>query len=110
MFAQRTLARPVELVGVGLHSGQPVRLGLYPSEPDSGLVFVRTDLEPPVTIPAQAHRPARCSRAPALRNTALRSHVHLHRAQRHRHGRALDINRHVFFTVYLDRIVRLCGA
>lgn len=55
MFAQRTLARPVELVGVGLHSGQPVRLGLYPSEPDSGLVFVRTDLEPPVTIPAQAH-------------------------------------------------------
>ncbi len=31
MFAQRTLARPVELVGVGLHSGQPVRLVLYPS-------------------------------------------------------------------------------
>jgi UDP-3-O-[3-hydroxymyristoyl] N-acetylglucosamine deacetylase len=43
MRPQKTLARPVELVGLGVHSGRPVRLGLLPS-PAGEIVFRRTDL------------------------------------------------------------------
>ena len=43
---QRTLAGPSRRVrGIGLHSGRPVQLRLLPSDPGSGLLFVRTDLE-----------------------------------------------------------------
>ncbi|MCA9550545.1 MAG: UDP-3-O-[3-hydroxymyristoyl] N-acetylglucosamine deacetylase [Myxococcales bacterium] len=38
--------------GVGLHSGQLTRVRLVPTPPDSGIVFVRTDLVPNVEIPA----------------------------------------------------------
>ncbi|MFN0062436.1 MAG: UDP-3-O-acyl-N-acetylglucosamine deacetylase [Myxococcaceae bacterium] len=49
---QRTLERPVACEGVGLHSGAKVRLLLRPAAANSGLTFVRTDLERPVSIPA----------------------------------------------------------
>src|SRR5439155_18283143 len=51
---QRTLARPVEVEGVGLHSGRGVRLRLHPAAADSGIVFVRSD-EGDAPIPA-SHR------------------------------------------------------
>ena len=41
---QRTLKAPIDCVGVGLHSGRRVRLGLLPAEAGSGIVFRRTDL------------------------------------------------------------------
>jgi UDP-3-O-[3-hydroxymyristoyl] N-acetylglucosamine deacetylase len=40
---QKTLARPTEIEGVGLHFGKSVRLRVLPSEADSGIVFVRRD-------------------------------------------------------------------
>lgn len=42
---QRTLQRKVETQGVGLHSGRLVSLSLLPAPANSGIVFVRTDLE-----------------------------------------------------------------
>lgn len=56
MIRQRTLKAPVETVGVGLHSGLPVRLTLRPAPPDAGIVFRRTDLTVPVDIPARPER------------------------------------------------------
>ena len=56
MLRQRTLKAPVETVGVGLHSGLPVRLTLRPAPPNAGIVFRRTDLVPPVEIPARPDR------------------------------------------------------
>lgn len=56
MLRQRTLKAPVETVGVGLHSGLPVRLTLKPAPPDTGIVFRRTDLTMPVDIPARPDR------------------------------------------------------
>ncbi|MFO0120056.1 MAG: UDP-3-O-acyl-N-acetylglucosamine deacetylase, partial [Burkholderiales bacterium] len=56
MIRQRTLKAPVETVGVGLHSGLPVRLTLRPAPPDAGIVFRRTDLAVPVDIPARPER------------------------------------------------------
>ena len=55
MLRQRTLKRPVQTTGIGLHSGQRVDLTIRPAAVNSGIVFRRTDLDPPVSIPAQAH-------------------------------------------------------
>ena len=51
MLKQRTLKSLTRAVGVGVHSGQRVELTLRPAPPDSGIVFRRTDLPQPVTIP-----------------------------------------------------------
>jgi len=41
---QSTLKAPIDCVGVGLHGGGRVRLGLLPAAPGTGIVFRRTDL------------------------------------------------------------------
>ena len=51
MLQQRTLKSLTKAVGVGLHSGQRVELTLRPAQPDTGIVFRRTDLPQPVDIP-----------------------------------------------------------
>jgi len=40
---QRTINRPVEVIGIGLHKGVPVKLRLEPLGEDSGIVFYRAD-------------------------------------------------------------------
>ncbi len=54
MLRQRTIKTVTHAQGVGLHSGQRVNLSLHPAPPDTGVVFRRTDLSPPVEIPARA--------------------------------------------------------
>jgi UDP-3-O-[3-hydroxymyristoyl] N-acetylglucosamine deacetylase len=54
MLRQRTLKSLVSASGVGLHTGQKVRLTLRPAPPDTGIVFRRVDLASPVSIPARA--------------------------------------------------------
>ncbi|GEN22564.1 UDP-3-O-acyl-N-acetylglucosamine deacetylase [Halomonas cupida] len=54
MIRQRTLKNVIRATGVGLHSGKKVYLTLRPAPVDTGIVFVRTDLDPEVQIPAQA--------------------------------------------------------
>jgi UDP-3-O-[3-hydroxymyristoyl] N-acetylglucosamine deacetylase len=49
---QRTLARPVEVRGMGFLTGAMIRLRFAPAPPNTGIAFVRTDLRPPVRIPA----------------------------------------------------------
>jgi len=46
---QTTIKRSVELVGIGLHKGSPVKLRLEPLESNSGIVFHRSDVN--VSIP-----------------------------------------------------------
>ncbi len=41
---QRTIAKPVEAIGIGLHKGEPIRLRLEPLGADAGIVFYRDDL------------------------------------------------------------------
>jgi len=54
MLRQRTVKQPIRASGVGLHSGEKIFLTLKPAPADSGIVFRRTDLDPPVELPAQA--------------------------------------------------------
>ena len=39
MLRQRTLKSLVHATGVGLHTGQKVRITLRPAQPDTGVVF-----------------------------------------------------------------------
>lgn len=54
MLRQRTIKQIVKSTGVGLHSGTRVVLTLRPAPPDTGIVFRRIDLDPPVDLPASA--------------------------------------------------------
>ncbi len=63
---QRTLQRIVETQGVGLHSGKLVSLRLLPAVANTGIVFVRTDLENR-EVPARVEWVAQQELAMALR-------------------------------------------
>ena len=54
MLRQRTLKSLVSATGVGLHTGQKVRMSLRPAQPDTGVVFRRLDLPGAPDIPARA--------------------------------------------------------
>ena len=41
---QRTIEKAVEVVGIGLHKGEPIKLRLEPLGVDAGIVFYREDL------------------------------------------------------------------
>lgn len=53
LMRQCTLSRTISTVGIGLHSGRRVRLVLRPAAPDTGIVFRRIDVTPPVEMPAK---------------------------------------------------------
>ncbi|MFA0084211.1 UDP-3-O-[3-hydroxymyristoyl] N-acetylglucosamine deacetylase [Vibrio sp. 10N.286.49.C2] len=52
MIKQRTLKEIVTTVGVGLHSGRKVTLTLRPAAANTGIIYRRTDINPPVDFPA----------------------------------------------------------
>jgi len=54
MLKQRTLKTTIKATGVGLHTGARVEFALRPAAPYTGVVFHRVDLDPSVTIPADA--------------------------------------------------------
>jgi len=54
MLKQRTIKQEVKTIGVGVHSGTKVTLTLKPAPIDTGIVFTRVDLTPPVVFPATA--------------------------------------------------------
>ena len=64
MLKQRTLKTQVSTTGVGLHTGEKVRLALRPAAANTGIVFRRVDLAQPVDLPA---------RAEAVRDTRMSS-------------------------------------
>ncbi|MGB0376420.1 MAG: bifunctional UDP-3-O-[3-hydroxymyristoyl] N-acetylglucosamine deacetylase/3-hydroxyacyl-ACP dehydratase, partial [Flavobacteriaceae bacterium] len=54
LVSQKTIAKPISLEGVGLHTGAQVTLTFIPAPEDTGFIFRRADLTPPVDIPADA--------------------------------------------------------
>jgi UDP-3-O-[3-hydroxymyristoyl] N-acetylglucosamine deacetylase len=56
MFGQRTLKNRISASGVGLHSGANIVMTIHPAPTDTGILFQRVDVQPPVVIPAQALR------------------------------------------------------
>lgn len=55
MVRQRTLKNAIRASGVGLHTGRKVFMTLRPAADNTGIVFRRVDLDPPVDVRAEAH-------------------------------------------------------
>jgi len=43
MLSQRTIDRPAHAIGIGVHTGRPVRMTLRPAEANAGIEFLRLD-------------------------------------------------------------------
>ena len=67
---QTTLGTTVEARGIGLHTAVPVTVRLLPAPPDTGYVFLRTDLGG-FEIPANVESVAHCSYATTLMRTGV---------------------------------------
>ena len=63
---QTTIKREVTCFGIGLHSGREVNMSLKPAPVDSGIVFVRTDLDNQPRIRAIAENVTATVRATTL--------------------------------------------
>jgi UDP-3-O-[3-hydroxymyristoyl] N-acetylglucosamine deacetylase len=65
MTRQKTLAASIETAGIGLHTGVAVNLRLKPAPPNTGYIFVRTDLDD-FELPASVEYISHCAYATTL--------------------------------------------
>lgn len=75
---QKTLSKEVSLEGVGLHTGKEVVMTLKPAEPNTGFVFVRTDLEGSPTVEADANFVTYTQRGTILEKKGVKIHTTEH--------------------------------
>ena len=66
MLKQRTLRNSIKAVGIGLHTGKNINMELIPSEANSGINFIRTDVDENLVIPAIAENVGDTSLSTAL--------------------------------------------
>jgi len=72
MQYQTTIASAVSYTGIGLHSGLEVHMTLKPAPADTGIVFIRTDLEGLPCVRAIAANVASTIRATTLEENGVR--------------------------------------
>jgi UDP-3-O-[3-hydroxymyristoyl] N-acetylglucosamine deacetylase len=72
MIRQRTLKNVIRATGVGLHTGKKVLLTLRPALPNTGIIFRRVDLDPPVEIAARAENVGDTSLCTSLASGTVR--------------------------------------
>ena len=63
---QQTLSKSFKISGIGLHSGENIVLTLNPAPENSGIKFIRTDLNPKIEIPALSSFVSRTDRGTTL--------------------------------------------
>ena len=72
MIRQRTVAKKIELSGIGLHTGKRVCLRILPADPGMGINFVRTDIASNKMIPARARHVTSTTRATSIGDADVR--------------------------------------
>jgi UDP-3-O-[3-hydroxymyristoyl] N-acetylglucosamine deacetylase / 3-hydroxyacyl-[acyl-carrier-protein] dehydratase len=72
---QRTIASPVSFAGVGLHTGNQCTITFMPAPENSGIRFVRTDLEGAPEVPADVDLVTDISRGTTLTKDAASVHT-----------------------------------
>lgn len=63
---QQTIGKPIDYEGTGLHSGLPVHMRILPSEANTGITFVRTDLAGTPSVKADIRNVTNTMRATTL--------------------------------------------
>ena len=69
---QRTIANDVFMSGQGIHSGEPVSVRVLPAPPNTGIVFVRSDLPHRPAIPVTSAKVVDVEKS--VRRTTLSKH------------------------------------
>jgi UDP-3-O-[3-hydroxymyristoyl] N-acetylglucosamine deacetylase/3-hydroxyacyl-[acyl-carrier-protein] dehydratase len=72
---QHTLAAPITISGVGIHTGQSVTMTLEPAEPNTGVVFQRIDLEGAPSVKADVDFVTETNRSTTLANNGATVHT-----------------------------------
>ena len=72
MQQQTTLAKAVTFAGIGLHSGREVHMELRPAAADTGIVFVRTDMDGEPRVEARADRVTSTLRATTIEEGSVK--------------------------------------
>lgn len=72
---QRTIHKPVTFEGIGLHSGNPVKMRFLPADANAGLRFRRVDLEGHPEIPASFENVTETNRSTTLSKGSVRIHT-----------------------------------
>ncbi len=68
MLKQRTIRKAVHAIGIGVHSGEKVRMTLRPAGENTGIVFVRGDVKGCAPITAQAENVSDTTLSTSLAN------------------------------------------
>jgi UDP-3-O-[3-hydroxymyristoyl] N-acetylglucosamine deacetylase len=72
MLKQRTLKKLINATGVGLHTGEKVKMTLRPAAPDTGIVFRRVDLPDSAEIKVQPQYVCDTRMCSALKHEGVR--------------------------------------
>ena len=67
---QHTLAGPAICAGVGVHSGERVRVSIRPAPVGSGIVFIRTDLDRDNRVPVSPEAVCKTQLGTVIENAA----------------------------------------
>ncbi len=78
MTKQKTLKKPVSIEGVGLHTGENVKMTLKPAPENYGFKFVRIDLEGKPEIEASAQYVTKTQRGTVLEKNGVQIHTTEH--------------------------------
>ena len=52
MIKQRTIKNTIKATGIGLHTGKKITLTLIPAPSETGIIFIRTDVDSNIKIKA----------------------------------------------------------
>ncbi len=79
MTKQTTIEKSITLEGTGLHTGEPVKLTFQPAAANSGICFIRTDLEGSPEVPAFTENVSDTARGTTLsvNNTSVMTVEHV---------------------------------
>src|SRR5256714_725769 len=69
---QHTLASEAVVSGVGIHTGQTVKMGLKPAEPNTGIVFKRVDLPGAPSVKADVDNVVETTRSTTIESNGAR--------------------------------------
>jgi len=75
MLKQRTLRNAIKATGIGLHTGVKVNMELLPAEVNSGIRFIRTDIDSSLEIPALAEYVGETSMSTTLVKDGIKVHT-----------------------------------
>ena len=69
-LSQKTIKSPIAISGIGLHSGENVSMTILPSEPNTGIIFKRTDVKVNNIIVANIFNVSKATLCTTISNSA----------------------------------------